>query len=163
MTSTSPPTTATVRNPEPAYPPHNRTAIYGDEELYKRLELLSSDPDPTVKTLLQDFEVPIRSGRAWVVKAGISTLLLSLFFHPSHFTPKYWTEYRWRSTIRSIDYSVHSLRTSSRRFEHLVSPQSTREILGFAHETAACFACECGWSTLELFTLHEAARYDSRG
>ena len=59
---------ASPQNPEPAYPAHNRNAVYGDEELYKRIGEIASDKNQ--KSLISEFEIPIRSGRAWVVKKG---------------------------------------------------------------------------------------------
>ncbi|TVY46348.1 Uncharacterized protein LOCC1_G003611, partial [Lachnellula occidentalis] len=54
----------------PAYDenPANSAALYGDKTLYKKIGVLSEDA--AQKTLVEEFEIPIRSGRAWVVKKG---------------------------------------------------------------------------------------------
>ena len=56
------------RNPEPAYPARNRAAIYGDEALYEKIGKIAESKDG--KSLVQNFEIPIRSGKAWVVNKG---------------------------------------------------------------------------------------------
>ncbi|TVY22924.1 Uncharacterized protein LHYA1_G007473, partial [Lachnellula hyalina] len=60
----------TTRNPTPSYDenPGNSAALYGDKALYREIGALSEDADR--KTLVEGFEIPIRSGRAWVVKKG---------------------------------------------------------------------------------------------
>jgi len=61
----------TTRNPTPSYDenPGNSAALYGDKALYREIGALSEDADR--KTLVEGFEIPIRSGRAWVVKKGM--------------------------------------------------------------------------------------------
>jgi hypothetical protein len=58
----------TTRVPEPAYPARNASVLYGDKDLYAKLgEIAEKDGG---KTLIEEFEIPIRSGKAWVVKKG---------------------------------------------------------------------------------------------
>ncbi|CZR60942.1 uncharacterized protein PAC_10838 [Phialocephala subalpina] len=58
----------TTRVPEPAYPARNASALYGDKDLYAKLgEIAEKDGG---KALIEEFEIPIRSGKAWVVKKG---------------------------------------------------------------------------------------------
>ncbi|TVY76076.1 Uncharacterized protein LSUE1_G005431 [Lachnellula suecica] len=58
------------RIPSPAYPttPQNSPILYGDKELYAKIGKISQNEDS--KILVESFEVPIRSGKAWVVKKG---------------------------------------------------------------------------------------------
>lgn len=59
-----------TRNPEPAYPARNAEVLYGDKTLYAKLgDIAEKDGG---KTLIEEFEIPIRSGKAWVVKKGKS-------------------------------------------------------------------------------------------
>ncbi|KAH6678636.1 hypothetical protein B0J14DRAFT_583161 [Halenospora varia] len=57
---------AEPRNPSPAYPPNAK--IYGDKELYAHIGKIATSEGG--KELVEKFEVPIRSGKAWVVKKG---------------------------------------------------------------------------------------------
>ena len=57
------------RVPSPAYPAKDSAILYGDKELYAKLEAIAQET--TGKTLVEEFEVPIRSGKAWVVKKGL--------------------------------------------------------------------------------------------
>lgn len=62
--------TMAPRVPDPAYPAKNSEALYGDKNLYAKLgEIAEKDGG---KTLVEKFEIPIRSGEAWVVKKGRS-------------------------------------------------------------------------------------------
>jgi uncharacterized protein len=61
----------TARVPEPAYPAKNSAILYGDKELYTRIGKIAETEGG--KELLEEFEIPIRSGKAWVVKKGIYT------------------------------------------------------------------------------------------
>lgn len=82
-------------NPAPAYPAKDNAVLFGDTALYKRLGAIAESKDH--KTLIEEFEIPIRSGRAWVVKKGASRpswwhspargLPLSLNFHMSSTLP----------------------------------------------------------------------------
>lgn len=59
-----------TKNPAPAYDetPNNSFALYGDKELYAKIGKIAEDEDE--KTVVESFEIPIRSGKAWVVKKG---------------------------------------------------------------------------------------------
>ena len=57
------------RVPSTAYPAKDTAILYGDKELYAKLEAIAQEP--TGKTLVEEFEVAIRSGKAWVVKKGL--------------------------------------------------------------------------------------------
>jgi hypothetical protein len=59
---------ANKRNPAPAYPAKDNAVLFGDTALYARLGSLAASNEG--KTLVEEFEIPIRSGRAWVVKKG---------------------------------------------------------------------------------------------
>lgn len=56
------------RNPHPAYPPKDTAALYGDKELYRRIAATGTAKNQRI--LAENFEIPIRSGKAWVVKKG---------------------------------------------------------------------------------------------
>lgn len=58
----------TTRNPKPAYPAKDSTILYGDKELYAKLGKIAEEDG--AKELVEEFEIPIRSGKAWVVKKG---------------------------------------------------------------------------------------------
>jgi uncharacterized protein YcgI (DUF1989 family) len=58
----------TARIPNPAY--RNDTVLYGDKELYARIGKVA-EGGLDEKKLVEKFEIPIRSGKAWVVKKGI--------------------------------------------------------------------------------------------
>ncbi|CAL3963865.1 unnamed protein product [Diplocarpon coronariae] len=84
-----------VPNP-PAYPPTDSAVLYGDKELYARIGKVAEQVGG--KYLVDKFEIPIRSGKAWVVNKGRAlgniapllisparhTALLSPFLHASH-------------------------------------------------------------------------------
>jgi hypothetical protein len=56
----------TTRVPNPAY--LDAAVLYGDKELYRRLGKVAEEEGG--KELVDKFEIPIRSGKAWVVKKG---------------------------------------------------------------------------------------------
>ncbi|RFU35384.1 hypothetical protein B7463_g947, partial [Scytalidium lignicola] len=56
------------RVPNPAYPAKDNAILYGDKELYARIGQISDAEDG--KKLVESFEIPIRSGRAWIVRKG---------------------------------------------------------------------------------------------
>jgi uncharacterized protein len=56
----------TTRIPAPAY--QDTGVLYGDRELYARIRKVAEGDEG--KTLTEEFEIPIRSGKAWVVKKG---------------------------------------------------------------------------------------------
>lgn len=60
----------------PAY--RNPEVLYGDKELYARIGKVAGEEGG--KSLVENFEIPIRSGKAWVVKRGkrTSTHLLNV-------------------------------------------------------------------------------------
>jgi len=60
-----------AQNPAPAYDetPKNSAALYGDKALYAKIGAIAEKEDE--KTLIERFEIPIRSGKAWVVKKGM--------------------------------------------------------------------------------------------
>lgn len=64
-------TPAATRNPTPSYDenPANSAALYGDKALYGKIGGLAEDEEQ--RSLVEGFEIPIRSGRAWVVKKGM--------------------------------------------------------------------------------------------
>jgi hypothetical protein len=58
----------TTRVPNPAYPAKDSVVLYGDKDLYARIgKVVGQDGG---KELIEKFEIPIRSGKAWVVKKG---------------------------------------------------------------------------------------------
>jgi hypothetical protein len=59
-----------LKVPEAAY--KGGPAIFGDKKLYARLGKISEDTEGG-KELIEKFEIPIRSGKAWVVKKGQKT------------------------------------------------------------------------------------------
>jgi uncharacterized protein YcgI (DUF1989 family) len=62
----------TARIPNPAY--KNDAVLYGDKELYARIGKVA-EGGLDEKKLVEQFEIPIRSGKAWVVKKGMLTPL----------------------------------------------------------------------------------------
>ena len=58
----------TNRVPNPAYPAKDNAVLYGDEDLYARIAKTAEQEG--ARRLVEEFEIPIRSGRAWVVKKG---------------------------------------------------------------------------------------------
>lgn len=65
------------RVPNPAYPAKDSAVLYGEKELYAKLgEIAEAEGE---KTLVEEFEIPIRSGKAWVVKKGGWSLLVFCF------------------------------------------------------------------------------------
>jgi len=58
----------TTRVPEPAYPAKDSAVLYGDKELYARIGKVAEQEGG--KQLVESFEIPIRSGKAWVVEKG---------------------------------------------------------------------------------------------
>lgn len=55
-----------TRIPTPAYTANS--ILYGDKQLYAKIgEIAEQDGG---KELVEKFEIPIRSGKAWVVKKG---------------------------------------------------------------------------------------------
>jgi len=57
-----------TRVPDPAYPAKDSAVLYGDTELYTRLGKIAEQDGG--KELTESFEIPIRSGKAWVVQKG---------------------------------------------------------------------------------------------
>jgi hypothetical protein len=55
-----------TRVPTPAY--DDTGTLYGDKELYERLGKIAEGDSG--KNVIEDFEIPIRSGKAWIVKKG---------------------------------------------------------------------------------------------
>jgi uncharacterized protein len=66
------------RVPDPAYPAKDSAVLYGDKELYARIGKVAAGKG--AKELVESFEIPIRSGKAWVVKKSRFVLLLDNFF-----------------------------------------------------------------------------------
>jgi hypothetical protein len=65
-----------TRIPTPAY--QDTGVLYGDKKLYARIgKIAESDAG---KMLVEEFEIPIRSGKAWVVKKGKCYVLRMLIF-----------------------------------------------------------------------------------
>jgi uncharacterized protein YcgI (DUF1989 family) len=60
----------TARKPNPAYPTtaQNSHILYGDKELYTKIGEIAQEEEG--KSLVEEFEIPIRSGKAWVVRKG---------------------------------------------------------------------------------------------
>jgi hypothetical protein len=56
-----------TRNPIPAY--QDTGVLHGDKELYARIGKIAEGDRG--KKLVEGFEIPIRSGKAWVVKKGV--------------------------------------------------------------------------------------------
>jgi len=65
----------TTRVPNPAYPAKDSAILYGDKKLYARIGKIAEQDGG--KNLIEKFEVPIRSGKAWVVKKGWSPVSFS--------------------------------------------------------------------------------------
>jgi hypothetical protein len=57
-----------TRVPNPAYPAKDSAVLYGDKEIYERIGKVAEQEGG--KTLVEEFEIPIMSGKAWVVKKG---------------------------------------------------------------------------------------------
>ena len=57
-----------TRVPNPAYPAKDSAILYGDKELYAKLGKIAQEESG--EKLIEKFEIPIRSGKAWVVKKG---------------------------------------------------------------------------------------------
>lgn len=57
-----------TRVPNPAYPAKDSAVLYGDKDLYAKLGKIAETEGG--KSLVEKFEIPIRSGKAWVVKKG---------------------------------------------------------------------------------------------
>lgn len=71
-----------TRVPEPAYPARNAEALYGDKALYAKLgEIAGKDGG---KALVEQFEIPIRSGKAWIVKKGMPGTFLLVLYRPRY-------------------------------------------------------------------------------
>lgn len=62
----------TIRNPKPAYPARDSAVLYGDKELYTRIAATAEVKEQ--RKLVEKFEIPIRSAKAWIVKKGKQTL-----------------------------------------------------------------------------------------
>lgn len=62
------------RNPNPAY---DNQIVYGDKELYARVGRIAEEEAGKGKRLAEKFEIPIRSGKAWVVKKGVCSAQVS--------------------------------------------------------------------------------------
>jgi hypothetical protein len=58
----------TTRVPNPAYPAEDSTVLYGEKDLYARISIVAEQDGE--KELIEKFEIPIRSGKAWIVKKG---------------------------------------------------------------------------------------------
>lgn len=58
----------TTRVPNPAYPAKDSAVLYGDKELYARIGKIAEQE--AGKDLVDNFEIPVRSGKAWVLKKG---------------------------------------------------------------------------------------------
>lgn len=67
-----------ARVPDPAYPAKDSAVLYGEKELYARIGKVAAGKGG--KELVESFEIPIRSGKAWVVKKGRLVLLHDNFF-----------------------------------------------------------------------------------
>jgi hypothetical protein len=61
--------------PKPAYPAEDSSVLYGDTELYARLGKIAEGD--SAKEVIEQFEIPIRDGKAWVVKKGGSLFPIS--------------------------------------------------------------------------------------
>lgn len=61
------------RNPEPAYPAKDSAVLYGDKDLYGRIQTAAASGKGL--KLVETFEVPTRSGKAWSVKKGRCAIL----------------------------------------------------------------------------------------
>ncbi|RDW66406.1 hypothetical protein BP6252_10041 [Coleophoma cylindrospora] len=58
------------RIPTPAYPAEDAAILFGDQALYARVIEAAAVENQAGKKLIEEFEIPIRSGKAWVVKKG---------------------------------------------------------------------------------------------
>jgi hypothetical protein len=58
----------TPRNPKPAYPAKDSAVLYGDKALYARIAATAEVKEQ--RKLVEKFEIPIRSGKAWIVRKG---------------------------------------------------------------------------------------------
>jgi hypothetical protein len=71
-----------ARVPDPAYPAKDSAVLYGDKELYARIGKVAEGKGG--KRLVESFEIPIRSGKAWVVKKGWLVYLPVFFWGTRH-------------------------------------------------------------------------------
>lgn len=65
----------TARIPNPAY--KNDAVLYGDKDLYVRIGKVA-ERGLDEKKLVEQFEIPIRSGKAWIVKKGMLKIVFLL-------------------------------------------------------------------------------------
>lgn len=64
------------RIPQPAFPARDSATLYGDKALYARIAVTGKKEGARV--VVEKFEIPIRNGKAWVVKKGTWTHRLRL-------------------------------------------------------------------------------------
>lgn len=64
------------RNPAPAYPAKDNAVLFGDRNFYERIEKIADGHEG--KQLLEQFEIPIRSAKAWTVKKGMLRHICSI-------------------------------------------------------------------------------------
>lgn len=57
---------STTRIPTPTYLAEDSTILYGDKELYARIA--NTATQESSRRLVEEFDIPIRSGKAWVSK-----------------------------------------------------------------------------------------------
>jgi hypothetical protein len=57
------------RNPAPAHPAKDNAVLFGDRSLYERIEKIADGHEG--KQMIDEFEIPIRSAKAWTVKKGM--------------------------------------------------------------------------------------------
>ena len=69
-----------ARVPSPAYPAKDSEILYGDKELYARIAEVADGE--VGKKLMERLEIPVRSGKAWVVKKGRYLLNLDFLCSP---------------------------------------------------------------------------------
>ena len=122
----------TARVPNPAYPAKDGSALYGDKGLYARIENVAEQDGG--KKLVEEFEIPIRSGKAWVVKKGEFSRDC-VIAGPGEETPHSFDKPPRLSTLadllgRTAMQAFHASWATSRGSKYLLTPQSSRKILG---------------------------------
>ena len=110
--------------PTPAYE-DTGNVLSGDKELYARIGQIAEEE--AGKALIEEFDIPIRSGKAWVVKkgkyhnigsGGIRLLTVARLCSMFDFRSRTTSLIPHRSTLQTLNPKW----PSSRGFEHLVAP-----------------------------------------
>lgn len=147
-----------IPKPVPAYLPSAGSPLTVSQPLYEAAQ-------KAPRALVQDFIIPIRSGRAWKAPAG-SIIRISTpegpqvgesFFFLVVATPE---RLACLFAVNPIIILKH-LGLKPRRLEHLERPQPARTILGESHQTAARLARNDARQTLVMSALHATVGHDT--